>query len=114
MSSTKLILVIGATGAQGMAAIDGLLESRDGVPSQYKVRALTRDVNGARAKVLAAKGVECVEGSCIFCCLQTPAWINTHIGSFEDFRAVAKAMDGVYGAYVNTGKSTADFCASSR
>ncbi|KAJ7891381.1 hypothetical protein B0H14DRAFT_3428679 [Mycena olivaceomarginata] len=36
-----LILVIGATGAQGMAAIDGLLESRDGVPSPYKIRALT-------------------------------------------------------------------------
>jgi hypothetical protein len=30
MSATKLILVIGATGAQGMAAIDGLLESWDG------------------------------------------------------------------------------------
>jgi uncharacterized protein YbjT (DUF2867 family) len=62
MSATKLILVIGATGAQGMAAIDGLLESRDGVPSPYKIRALTRDINGARAKALAAKGVECVQG----------------------------------------------------
>ncbi|KAJ6500777.1 NAD-P-binding protein [Mycena sanguinolenta] len=82
--TTKLILVIGATGAQGMAAIDGLLESHDGVSSPYRIRALTRDVNGARAKSLAAKGVECVEGS------------------FEDFTAVAKAMDGVYGAYVNT------------
>ncbi|KAJ7490997.1 NAD(P)-binding protein [Mycena latifolia] len=61
MSATKLILVIGATGAQGMAAIEGLLEARDGEPSPYKVRALTRDVNGARAKALAAKGVECVE-----------------------------------------------------
>ncbi|KAF8191659.1 NAD-P-binding protein [Mycena galopus ATCC 62051] len=84
MSATKLILVIGATGAQGMAAIDGLLESHDGVPSPYKIRALTRDINGARAKALAAKGVECVQGT------------------FEDFTAVAKAMDGVYGAYVNT------------
>ncbi|KAJ7041983.1 NAD-P-binding protein [Mycena alexandri] len=84
MSATKLILVIGATGAQGMAAIDGLLESRGGVPSPYKIRALTRDVNGARAKALEAKGVECVQGT------------------FEDFAAVARAMDGVYGAYVNT------------
>jgi hypothetical protein len=25
------------------------------------------------------------------------------LGTFEDFAAVAKAMDGVYGAYVNTG-----------
>ncbi|KAJ7915540.1 NAD(P)-binding protein [Mycena leptocephala] len=84
MSATKLILVIGATGAQGMAAIDGLLESCDGEPSPYRIRALTRDVNSARAKALAAKGVECVQGT------------------FEDFAAVAKAMDGVYGAYANT------------
>ncbi|KAJ7348837.1 NAD-P-binding protein [Mycena albidolilacea] len=63
-----------------MAAIDGLLESRDGVPSPYKIRVLTRDINGARAKALAATGVECVQGT------------------FEDFAAVAKAMDGVYGA----------------
>ncbi|KAJ7507173.1 NAD-P-binding protein [Mycena galericulata] len=84
MSATKLILVIGATGAQGMAAIDGLLASRDGLPSPYTVRALTRDVNSQRAKALSARGIECVEGT------------------FEDFASVAKAMDGVYGAYINT------------
>ncbi|KAJ7597920.1 NAD(P)-binding protein [Mycena floridula] len=83
-TSTKLILVIGATGAQGMAVIDGLLASKDGEPSPYRVRALTRDISGSRAKELAVKGVECVQGS------------------FEDFAAVARAFDGVYGAYVNT------------
>ncbi|KAJ7284200.1 NAD(P)-binding protein [Mycena rebaudengoi] len=41
----KLILVIGATGAQGMAVIDGLLaDMEDGQPSPYRVRALTRDL----------------------------------------------------------------------
>ncbi|KAJ6538713.1 hypothetical protein B0H10DRAFT_2448677 [Mycena sp. CBHHK59/15] len=81
----KLILVIGATGAQGMAAIDGLLKSRDGQPSPYRIRASTRDVNGARAKAIAAGGTECVEGT------------------FEDFDTTAKAIDGVYGPHVSTG-----------
>ncbi len=59
----KLILVIGATGAQGLAVIDALLSpSTDGNLSPYAVRALTRDVNGKRAQELTAKGVECVEG----------------------------------------------------
>ncbi|TDL18911.1 NAD-P-binding protein [Rickenella mellea] len=81
----KLILVIGATGAQGLAVIDALLKpSADGSPSPYAVRALTRDVNGKRAKELAGKGVECVEGS------------------FMDFPKVAEALKGVYGTWVNT------------
>ena len=64
MSSTKkLILVIGATGAQGRAVIDGLLApAADGSPSPYAVRALTRDPSSRRAKELIEKGVECVRG----------------------------------------------------
>ena len=64
-SEKKLILVIGATGAQGMAVIDKLLSpSGDGSPSPYTVRALTRNPEGPRAKELAARGVECVQGLC--------------------------------------------------
>ncbi|PCH36839.1 NAD(P)-binding protein [Wolfiporia cocos MD-104 SS10] len=81
----KLILVIGATGAQGIAVIDKLLApSEDGSPSPYAVRALTRDPDNPRARELAAKGVECVKGS------------------FDDFASVATALRGVYGAWVNT------------
>ena len=59
----KLILVIGATGAQGLAVIDALLAPTDnGSPSPYAVRALTRDPQSERAQGLAAKGVECVKG----------------------------------------------------
>ena len=59
----KLILVIGATGAQGLAVIDALLKpSVGGEPSPYAVRALTRDPNSRRAKELRDKGVECVKG----------------------------------------------------
>jgi nucleoside-diphosphate-sugar epimerase len=62
-SAKKLILVIGATGAQGLAVIDALLApATDGSPSPYAVRALTRDSNGKRARELAAKGVELASG----------------------------------------------------
>lgn len=59
----KLILVIGATGAQGLAVIDALLmPSADGSPSPYAIRALTRDPENRRARELAAKGVEMFKG----------------------------------------------------
>ncbi|TFK52581.1 NAD(P)-binding protein, partial [Heliocybe sulcata] len=83
--SKKLILVIGATGAQGLAVIDALLApSQDGSPSPYAVRALTRDPNNARARRLADKGVDVVKGA------------------FDDFASVLAAMQGVYGTWINT------------
>ena len=61
--SKKIILVIGATGAQGLAVVDALLApSTDGSSSPYAVRAITRDVNSRRARELTAKGVELVKG----------------------------------------------------
>ncbi|KDQ59066.1 hypothetical protein JAAARDRAFT_192618 [Jaapia argillacea MUCL 33604] len=81
----ELILVIGATGAQGLAVISALLApSEDGAPSPYAVRALTRNTESGRAKELKAKGVEVVQGS------------------FYDFPTVFDALKGVYGAWVNT------------
>lgn len=66
-SEKKLILVLGATGAQGTAVIEKLLApSDDGLPSPYIVRALTRDPSSKRALELSAKGVECVKGHSIF------------------------------------------------
>lgn len=63
-SNKKIILVIGATGAQGLAIIDALLApDANGSSSPYVVRALTRDLDSPRAKLLAAKGVECVKGT---------------------------------------------------
>ena len=62
-ASKKLILVIGATGAQGIAVIDALLvPAEDGSPSPYAVRALTRDINSRRARELTEKGVELAQG----------------------------------------------------
>ncbi|KAH9857291.1 NAD-P-binding protein [Lenzites betulinus] len=81
----KLILVIGATGAQGLAVIDKLLEpTADGSPSPYAVRALTRDPKSRRAQLLLDKGVELTKGA------------------FDDFPTVLSALKGVWGAWVNT------------
>ena len=62
-SNKKLILVVGATGAQGLAVIDALLKPQaDGSPTPYAVRALTRNPDHARAQGLARRGVEVVKG----------------------------------------------------
>ncbi|KAF8663575.1 hypothetical protein AX16_000919 [Volvariella volvacea WC 439] len=81
----KLILVIGATGAQGMAVITALLaNAEDGSPSPYAIRGLTRDPTSRRARELQSMGVELFQGS------------------FEDLRCIAAALEGCYGAWVNT------------
>ena len=53
--SQKLVVVFGATGAQGGGVVAKLL----GNPS-YKLRGVTRNPNGQAGKALAAKGVEVV------------------------------------------------------
>lgn len=61
---SKIIAVIGATGAQGLPVVRHLLRpSEDGSPSPWKVRALTRDPNHKRAKELEALGAELVQGA---------------------------------------------------
>ncbi|KAI0787478.1 NAD(P)-binding protein [Fomes fomentarius] len=81
----KIILVIGGTGAQGLAVINSLLEPcADGSPSPYAIRTLTRDPASRRAQELSSRGVECVKGS------------------FDDLVTVVGALEGMYGAWVNT------------
>lgn len=63
MSDSRIIVVVGATGAQGLPIIRGLLNpTPDGKPSPYKVRAITRDPTHRRAKELEALGVELYQG----------------------------------------------------
>ena len=65
--SSKIILVFGATGAQGRHVIDSLLAPReDGSPSPYTVRALTRNPEGKQALALREKGVELIKGRSSF------------------------------------------------
>jgi hypothetical protein len=85
-SHKKPILVIGATGAQGQAVIDALLApDAEGRSSLYTIHVFTRDPTTAFSQELAKRdGVEVVQGS------------------FMDFDSVARALEGAYGAWVNT------------
>lgn len=57
MSDKKLVVVIGATGAQGGSVVDHLLKIKS---QEYSVRAVTRSPESPAAKTLAARGVEVV------------------------------------------------------
>ncbi|TDL19695.1 NAD-binding protein [Rickenella mellea] len=76
MSGKKVIVVTGATGAQGGSVVRFLLE--DGT---FSVRGVTRNANSDKAKELAAKGVEVVTA-------------NLH-----DIESVKKAFTGAYGVF---------------
>lgn len=52
---SRLLTVIGATGAQGGSVVAAALKS-----GAYKVRGVTRNVDGAASKALKSKGVEMV------------------------------------------------------
>ncbi len=81
---SRIVLVAGATGAQGGSVVDHLLRDNKWkvctaccmrycffppnfssylVVNPLKVRALTRDPSSERAKALLAKGVEVVKGN---------------------------------------------------
>ena len=64
---SKLILVIGGTGAQGLAVVDALLKPQgDGSPSPYSVRIFTRNPTHRRAVELKERGCELFQGSSKF------------------------------------------------
>jgi len=71
----QVVFVTGATGQQGGAVADRLLA--DG----WRVRALTRDPDGARARALADAGAEVVGGS------------------LEDQATINRCTEGVYGVF---------------
>ncbi|KIK55584.1 hypothetical protein GYMLUDRAFT_248620 [Collybiopsis luxurians FD-317 M1] len=84
MADKKLILVIGATGAQGRPVVSSLLAPNDdGTPSPYTARALTRDPTSEQAKLLASWGVELFKGR------------------VDDLDGIAEAFEGCYGVFVN-------------
>jgi len=81
MSERKIIAVVGATGAQG----GGLVRAIQADPgSGFVARAVTRDVNSAKAKALAALGAEVVAAD------------------VDDAASLERAFAGAYGAYCVT------------
>ena len=81
MAEKKIIAVVGATGAQGGGLVRAILNDPQG---GYAVRAITRDVNSAKAKELAKLGAEVVAGN------------------VDDVESLKKAFKGAYGAYCVT------------
>ncbi len=78
---SKLIAVVGATGAQGGALVRAILADPSG---EFTVRALTRNPDSAAAKDLAVAGAEVVAAD------------------LDDEASIRAAFDGAYGAYVVT------------
>jgi uncharacterized protein YbjT (DUF2867 family) len=81
MSQSKIITVFGATGAQGGGVARAILSDKS---KEFKVRAVTRDVNSDKAQELARLGAEVVAAN------------------IDDRETVAKALAGAYGAYFVT------------
>src|SRR5436190_4300726 len=81
MADTKVIAVMGATGAQGGGLVSAILADSAG---GFRARAITRNADSDAAKDLAAAGAEVVEAN------------------LDDPASVEKAFDGAYGAYCVT------------
>ncbi|HET9826526.1 MAG TPA: NmrA family NAD(P)-binding protein, partial [Chitinophagaceae bacterium] len=77
----KIIVVFGATGAQGGGLARAILND---ATSEFSVRAVTRDVNSDKAKELAKLGAEVIAGD------------------VDDPASVRRALEGAYGAYFVT------------
>ncbi|MEV4893939.1 NmrA/HSCARG family protein, partial [Nonomuraea sp. NPDC055795] len=77
MGSGNTILVTGATGNQGGAVVDALLDP----PGRWAVRALTRDPSAPAARALTARGVDVVPGD------------------MADPASLGRALAGVHGVF---------------
>ncbi len=77
----RIIAVVGATGAQGGGLVRAILADPTG---GFAVRALTRDVDSAKARALAAAGAEVVAAD------------------VDDVASLRRAFHGAYGAYCVT------------
>ena len=81
MTQKKIITVFGATGAQGGGLAHAILNDPN---SEFSVRAVTRDPNSDKAKVLAQMGAEVVAGD------------------VDDAESLKRVLKGAYGAYFVT------------
>jgi uncharacterized protein YbjT (DUF2867 family) len=81
MSTKKVIVVFGATGAQGGGLAKAILSDPG---SEFAVRAVTRDIHSDNAMELASMGAEVVAGN------------------VDDMESIKQALSGAYGAYFVT------------
>jgi uncharacterized protein YbjT (DUF2867 family) len=81
MSNSRIIAVVGATGAQGGGLVRAILADQS---SGFRARAITRKASGDKAAELRKLGAEVVEAD------------------LDNEASLAKAFDGAYGAYCVT------------
>ena len=81
MSETKIIAVVGATGAQGGGLVRAIL---DDPGREFAARALTRNPDSDKARALAAQGAEVAAAD------------------LDDRASLDSAFDGAYGAFCVT------------
>lgn len=81
MPQKKVIVVFGATGAQGGGLARAILNDPN---SEFSVRAVTRDPNSDKAKELAKMGAEVVTGD------------------IDDKESMKRVLEGAYGAFFVT------------
>lgn len=81
MSQKKVVVVFGATGAQGGGLVHSILNDPD---NEFSVRAVTRDPGSDKAKELANSGAEVAKAD------------------MDDIESVKKVLEGAYGAYFVT------------
>jgi uncharacterized protein YbjT (DUF2867 family) len=77
----KVIVIFGATGAQGGGLAHAILNDRG---SEFSVRAVTRNANSDKAKQLAKMGADIVSGN------------------IDDAESMKRILTGAYGAYFVT------------
>jgi len=81
MTETKIIAVVGATGAQGGGLVRAIQSDPEG---GFRARALTRNVESEKAQALAELGADVVAAD------------------VDDPESIRRAFDGAYGAYCVT------------
>lgn len=81
MADKKIIVVVGATGAQGGGLVRAIANDKS---DAFTVRALTRNVNSDKAKALASLGAEVVAAD------------------LDDVESLKQAYAGAYGAFCIT------------
>jgi uncharacterized protein YbjT (DUF2867 family) len=81
MAESKVIAVVGATGAQGGGLVRAILSDKSG---GFAARAITRDPSSHKARELAERGAEVVAAD------------------VDDVESLKRAFQGAYGAYCVT------------
>ncbi|WP_226481656.1 NmrA/HSCARG family protein [Natrinema amylolyticum] len=99
---TTSVLVTGATGNQGGAVVEHLLEA----DADFDVSGLTRDTSGDRARELADRGVTMVEGD-----LNETESLTPHVAEVDAVFAVTNFWTQGYDAQVQQGKNIAEVAA---